>query len=253
MADPAPAANRYSPAWFSLFLDAVPDDRIAREAGFVDGFLPPRSRILDLPCGAARHARHLATLGHDVLAVDRSEAVLRGGEPAAAGVRKVCADMRALPLRAGRLDAVVCLWQSFGYFGDAENEGMLREWSVLVRPGGLLVLDLYHRGFFERHEGERTFERAGIRVRERRVMEAGRLLVELSYGEEGAGDRFDWRVYAPDELRELALRCGWERIAACRDFDPDREPSESAPRAQHVFRRGDASPRLTRARTRSGG
>lgn len=33
--------------------------------------IPAQSRVLDLACGGGRHARHLAQLGHSVLAVDK--------------------------------------------------------------------------------------------------------------------------------------------------------------------------------------
>jgi len=33
--------------------------------------IPPQSHVLDLACGGGRHARHLASLGHFVLAVDK--------------------------------------------------------------------------------------------------------------------------------------------------------------------------------------
>jgi SAM-dependent methyltransferase len=45
-----------------------------------------RGRVLDLACGAGRHARHLAGLGHEVTAVDREPQPL-------AGVRFVRADL----------------------------------------------------------------------------------------------------------------------------------------------------------------
>lgn len=42
----------------------------------------PRGRVLDLACGGGRHARLLASLGHEVLAVDRDPQALSatGGE-----------------------------------------------------------------------------------------------------------------------------------------------------------------------------
>lgn len=39
--------------------------------------IPPKSRVLDLACGGGRHARYLASLGYQVLAVDKDVSVLR--------------------------------------------------------------------------------------------------------------------------------------------------------------------------------
>ncbi|HEX9173626.1 MAG TPA: methyltransferase domain-containing protein, partial [Telluria sp.] len=36
----------------------------------------PRGEVLDLACGGGRHARHLAALGHPVLALDRDPQAL---------------------------------------------------------------------------------------------------------------------------------------------------------------------------------
>lgn len=38
--------------------------------------IPAQSRVLDLACGGGRHARHLANLGHSVLAVDKDVTAL---------------------------------------------------------------------------------------------------------------------------------------------------------------------------------
>ena len=38
--------------------------------------LIPGGEVLDLACGSGRHARHLAALGHSVIAVDRDPAAL---------------------------------------------------------------------------------------------------------------------------------------------------------------------------------
>lgn len=38
--------------------------------------IAPGSQVLDLACGAGRHMRHLSSLGHQVLGVDRSEEAL---------------------------------------------------------------------------------------------------------------------------------------------------------------------------------
>lgn len=43
---------------------------------------------------------------------------------------------------------------------------MLKQISQKLTPGGRFVLDLYHRGFFERRQGPRQFERNGLTIAE---------------------------------------------------------------------------------------
>jgi SAM-dependent methyltransferase len=230
--------NAYSPEWFSLFLHRVAPERTAREVAFVDQHLAPGSLVLDAPCGSGRHALLLVDRGHRVLALDRAASLL--GPVADPSLAWICADLRALPLASGRLDAILCLWQSFGYFAAEENAELLQRWSDLARPGGRLILDLYHRGFFEANQGERWVELGGRRVRETRVVREGRLVVDLAYGSPGRGDRFEWQLFTPEELAELASGCGWELQLACSGFDARQTASAERPRAQYVLIRPPA-------------
>jgi SAM-dependent methyltransferase len=67
-----------------------------------------RGRVLDLACGLGRHARWLAGLGHEILAVDRDasvQAALEGVQ----GVKVLIADLEAgpWPFEPQSFDAVV--------------------------------------------------------------------------------------------------------------------------------------------------
>jgi SAM-dependent methyltransferase len=229
--------NAYSPEWFSHFLRSVDPAQTVREVAFIHQQLEPGSEVLDLPCGSGRHARLLAAQGHRVVGLDRDASLLG---PPADSLLWVCADLRALPLGGNRFDAVLCLWQSFGYFGARENADLLRQWSELVRPGGRLILDIYHRGFFEARQGERWMETSRGPVRETRFMRGDRLVVELTYGASGGGDRFDWQLFTPEALDALASRCGWQLRLACSGFDAHQAPSPEKPRVQYVLERAAA-------------
>jgi SAM-dependent methyltransferase len=231
-------ANRYSAEWFSHFLHGIPREQTAREAAFVDRHLEPGSLVLDVPCGAGRHARLLAARGHRVIGIDRDPSVL--GPAADRSVSWLCADMRAVPLAPGRADAILCLWQSFCYFPAGENAALLRRWADLVRPGGRLVLDLYHREFFTAHQGERWVEHPSGRIRETRAMQGDRLIVDLAYAGQRGGDRFEWQLFTPEEMERLAARCGWQLQLSCAGFDVAQAPDPGRPRVQYLFRRSTA-------------
>ncbi|HEU4954803.1 MAG TPA: class I SAM-dependent methyltransferase [Gemmatimonadales bacterium] len=103
--------------------------------------LQPRWRVLDVACGAGRHARAFRAAGACCVGVDLSATLLR----IARGVTDaflVRADMRALPIRAGSMDLTVNLFTSFGYFvRDSDHATALEEMVATVRPGGWFAID----------------------------------------------------------------------------------------------------------------
>ena len=103
--------------------------------------MQPRWRVLDVACGAGRHARAFRAAGARCVGVDLSATLLR----IARGVTDaflVRADMRALPIRSGSMDLTVNLFTSFGYFGrEADHATALQEMVATVRPGGWFAID----------------------------------------------------------------------------------------------------------------
>ena len=98
-------------------------------------------RVLDVGCGAGRHARAFRAAGARCVGVDLSRTLLQiaRGMTDAPLVR---ADMRRLPIRAGSMDLTVSLFTSFGYFEhDEEHAGALREMAGTLRPAGWFVID----------------------------------------------------------------------------------------------------------------
>lgn len=226
--------NDISDRWVSTFLSTRDPDQTVVEAQFVASFVQPGSRILDVACGYGRHAAVLAAFGYHVTGVDRDTRML---SRARALCRVVQADMRRLPFRSSTFDAATILWQSFGYFDAEENLAVLRDLCGIVRPGGILILDLYNRDYFETRTRTREFVRAGTNVRETIMVESGRLRVHLQYDGGTESDVFDWQIYSQDALHDLARRAGWVPAAACRDFDPSKSPDPGAPLVQYVLQR----------------
>jgi SAM-dependent methyltransferase len=253
--------NRYSGQWFELFLppEAVaPTDEIAflvRQLGPAGAGL-----VLDAGAGTGRHAIALArAITGRVLALDRDRAAsercrwrAQHSLPAARrdALLVLAADLHRLPLRAASVDVILSLWQSFGY-GDSEtNARLLVDFARILRPGGRLVLDVYHRGAQRRLPSEREIERDGVRVRERRRWTGSRLDVELEYApEHGAAlgrassrERFSWQVYEPEELTALAARAGFRLELACANFSEAIPAGAAHPRMQLVYVRENPLP-----------
>jgi SAM-dependent methyltransferase len=98
-------------------------------------------RVLDVACGAGRHARAFETAGARCVGLDLSAALLRVARHVTTAPL-VRADMRALPIRTASMDLTVNLFTSFGYFDhDREHADALGEMVATVRRGGWFVID----------------------------------------------------------------------------------------------------------------
>jgi SAM-dependent methyltransferase len=111
--------------------------------------LKPGEQVLDLCCGQGRHAVLLAKHHCAVTALDLSAEYLDLAQAAArrAGLKleTVHADMREIPF-AGRFDAVVNMFSSFGYLeSEAEDAKVLGAIARALKPGGRVLLDLLNR------------------------------------------------------------------------------------------------------------
>jgi SAM-dependent methyltransferase len=144
-------------------------------------------------------------------------------------------DLRDVKTMAGPFDAALSLWQSFGYFDDAQNQEVLRDISRILTPGGRLVLDIYHREFFKAHEGTRIRDVNGRRVSETKTMTGNRLTVHLAYDSGEEPDQFEWQLYTPSEISHLADRAGLECVLTCTNFDEATPATPESPRMQLVF------------------
>ena len=230
--------NTYSRTWFELFLETQTHTDV--EVAFLTRNLPnpPYNRVLDLCCGSGRHANRLAREGYEVTGVDVDAAALRRARSEATGnATYVQADMRDLSELETDFDAVLSLWQSFGYFNEATNRAVLRQISHRLRPQGRFILDIYNRAHAEKSQGATIFERRGQRVQAENRIAENRLTARLRY-EDGGEDVFEWQLYHPDEITALAASVGLHCQTVCTWFDETLSPSAEAPRMQLVFQKG---------------
>jgi len=235
----SPAAPHWSDAYYGpLYLDSVEGllgPRLsALEAGRIAELLRlgAADRVLDLCCGAGRHARLLAGRVGWLAGLERAPGALHLARAAAAPAGHapawLRADLRALPLRPGSFDAVYSWYASLFMYGDAENEAVLRAVGGLLRPGGRLLvhhanplalagnpLDSSRRTLPDGAEVEErsAFDQArGVDRCARRLRRPdGRTL-------EGTAEL---RYYSPSEWEPLASRAGL-RLTAVTSTAPPR-------------------------------
>ena len=219
------------------------DEQARGEAAAVAALLraQPGERLLDIACGAGRHADAFTQLGLAAFGVDLSEPLLRRGRDRATLRGKlVRADVRALPFR-GVFDAAVNLFTSFGYFvTDRENALALRQMVHTLRPGGTFLIDLVNRSQLERNfepYDEQEFE--GWRLRHTRQIHGDRV-VKRTVAHDPGGQCHTLtesvRLYRPGELTAMCTAAGLAEVRLLGSFDGEPLANDS-PRMIAVGRR----------------
>lgn len=230
--------HTYSPTWYTTFLDTIDPAQTAAEITFLTRHLPQPTyqRLLDICCGSGRHTNLLAQQGYHLTGIDINQQALTHAQTnAPPNTHYHHLDMRHLHTLPGPYDAILCLWQSFGYFDPATNEAILAQISQQLRPHGRFILDIYHRHFFEQHQGTYQYQRNGRPYTDTKHVQNGRLTVHLDYGPTAPPDHFEWQLYTPTEITTLAAPHHLHPLLTCTNFDQTQPPSADLPRMQLIF------------------
>lgn len=219
----------------------------AQEAAFVRERLGehtpgPLRRVLDLACGTGEHAFALEALGLEVTGVDVSCDMLRRAQAKArergARAQFVEQDLRTLELAGGPWDGALCLFDALGYLLDnAAILEALRRVRAHVRPGGALVLELWHAAAFLREFEPARIRRwphpqgEVVRLSETRL-DCARQRAEVRYTiwEPGAPGSLvetqENRYFLAQELELLLQASGWRLLRTHAGFELEAPVTE---------------------------
>jgi ubiquinone/menaquinone biosynthesis C-methylase UbiE len=101
----------------------------------------PPGRALDAACGTGRHTLRLVELGHEVIAVDATAAMLAKAEQKAPRARFVQGDLNQLPLEDDSVELAVCAL-ALEHVEDLRRP--IAELARVVRPGGAVIISESH-------------------------------------------------------------------------------------------------------------
>lgn len=204
--------------------------------------------FLDVACGNGRHARALSEERCRVVAVDRSRKALRDGITLSDSRRKrlrwVCADMRDLPFVAA-FDVALCLFASFGYYDDEDNERSLRSMLRALVPGGRLVLETWNPLSMSALDGFRNWWTtpdaiylAGAEFdAQEYVIHDAREVIHRKTGKSRTWARAV-RLYSTPELVRIARDAGAELVEAFGGYDGNA-PDAASPSVITIWERVD--------------
>lgn len=167
------------------------------------GALPRGSLILDAGTGNGRHAEAAAALGHRVVGLDFSRALLGHARRRVAGGAWVLGRLEHLPLQPTRFDAVLLVATLHHVRGQAARRGVLEHVWAALRPRGELLISVWSR-----HAP--AFENAAnpLRPPQEGPVEAGDAILRWTQhglDEERFVHLYDWPGFE-EELRALPIQ-----------------------------------------------
>ena len=214
-------------------------ERSAAQTAFLAERVGRGSRVLEVGTGNGRLLIDLARQGVAAsgFGMDLAESRIQfarewARDEGLAGLDFAAGDVLAMDLESSAYDLVVCITGAFAYFdaiaaGSADT--LARRLSGALRPGGLLVLELYPHP-----EYRRILEAAGGSARlwqelpetdpwrfylselaldsETGLLDHHKIFVHRTSGEVDSGRRERLRLYSAEELAALLERCGMTTV-----------------------------------------
>jgi len=229
--------DRFTPGWYSTFLDEIPKEHSAAEVALVARQMPSDEypTLLDVACGPGRRASMLSAKGCTVVGIDNNAGAVEAAErKAIPRATFTVLDMRRVSQIGQTFDGALNLWHSFGYYDDTTNAGIIRGMYNTLREGGRVVFDIYNRDHMRTLPAVETSKRNGVAIVTHRSWQDDRMRCEIAY-EDAPPDILEWKLFAPDEFADLAKENGFSTVLRCAWFDESLAPSAEHARMQFMF------------------
>jgi 2-polyprenyl-3-methyl-5-hydroxy-6-metoxy-1,4-benzoquinol methylase len=162
-----------------------------------------RGRVLDVGCGAGRHALYFQEQGYEVVAVDNSPLAVQVCHERGVRDARIMA-VTQVSRRMGSFDTIT-LWGSFALMSSRKRaRWLLRRFHGMVPKQGRIVAavlnpygtdDPAHLAYHERNQ--------------RRGRMAGQIRMRVRF-HQYATPWFDLLFVSPDELRDILADTGWQ-------------------------------------------
>ena len=223
----------YSRAWFHTFAAQVPDTTTAGDVAAILRLAPPDRypRLLDIGCGIGRTCSRLIARGYRVTGIDTSVSALAAARRLAPDGTYVALDQQHLGDLGWTFDVAVVLWNSLGFGSRHADLEILRGLGRVVRPGGRVLLDLYHPDWLAANPQQGVVDDRRATVN--RWVNDGRCFHVIRYGD-GSVDEIEFNVYHPDEIERMLREAGFRPDSGFVWWKSEVKPGPDSPRYQVV-------------------
>jgi SAM-dependent methyltransferase len=162
-----------------------------------------RGRVLDIGCGAGRHALYLQRRGFSVVGIDVSPLTIHASKLRGLRNAKVLS-ITQLDARLGKFDTLLMLGANFGLVGTPKRaRWLLGRFRTITTPGARIIAES-----LDPYQTTNSFHRAYHRRNRRRGRMAGQLRLRVRY-QKYASPWFDYLFASQQEMQRILQGTGW--------------------------------------------
>ncbi len=164
-----------------------------------------KGRVLDVGCGAGRHALYLQAKNFDVVGIDNSPGAIR--------VCKLRGLKRAIvrpiadvdKFKPASFDTIIMMGNNFGLFGSFENaRAILKKFARITAPDARIIAKT-----LDPYKTDNPLHPSYHHLNRRRGRLGGQIRMRVRYGAT-VSEWFDYLFVSPKEMREILRDTDWQ-------------------------------------------
>jgi SAM-dependent methyltransferase len=190
------SGSRGAQLYFSEYKDWPPYEKEAMKHA--------KGRVLDIGCGAGRHALYLQKKGFDVLGIDNSSLAIKTCK--LRGLRKAkIMSIAQINFGPGSFDTVLMLGGNFGLLGSLKRARRLLKKFYRITSDDTLIIA-------ESNDPYKTDNPAHLeyhKFNRKRGRMSGQMRIRIRF-EKYVGDWFDYLIVSKKEMKKIIEGAGWK-------------------------------------------
>lgn len=164
-----------------------------------------KGRVLDVGCGAGRHALYLQEKGFDVVGIDNSPGAIRVCKLRGLKRAIVRPINNAHKFKPASFDTIIMMGNNFGLFGSKENaREILKKFARIAAPDARIIAKTLNP-----YITDNPLHPPYTRANRRRGRMGGQIRMRVRYGKT-VGEWFDYLFVSPEEMREILRDTDWQ-------------------------------------------